>query len=104
MGGKTQKVTNETKVPKYIEDAYKMLVGRGEGIVDTPYDPAMNRGVAGFSPTQTQAFQGIQGMQGVQNPYLGQAQQYAQTGAGSITPENISQYSNPFQSQVIDST
>lgn len=104
MGGKSQKVTNETKVPKYIEDAYKMLVSRGEGIVDTPYDPAMNQSVAGFSPTQTQAFQNIQGMQGVQNPYLQQAQQYAQTGAGSISPENISQYSNPFQSQVIDST
>lgn len=104
MGGKSQKVTNETKVPKFIEDAYKMLVSRGEDIVDTPYNPAMDRSVAGFSPTQTQAFQNIQGMQGVQNPYLSQATNLAGMGAATISPENIAQYSNPFQNQVIDST
>lgn len=104
MGGKSQKTTTETKLPAYIESAYQDLLGRAGGVSQTPYDPATESQVAGFTAPQQQAFQNTQNIQGIQNPYLTQAQQYAQSGASTISGDNIAQYLNPYQSQVIDAT
>lgn len=104
MGGKSQKTTTETKPPAYIEAAYKGLLGRAGEVSQTPYDPATESQVAGFTAPQQQAFQNTQNIQGIQNPYLTQAQQYAQSGASTISGDNIAQYLNPYQSQVIDAT
>lgn len=106
MGKKTQKTTSTqtTRPPQYIEDAYKGLLSRAQGVADTPYSEATERQVAGFTAPQTQAFQNVQNIQGIQNPYIGQAADYANSGASTITADNIGQYLNPYQNQVIDST
>ncbi len=105
-GGKTQKTTSTqtTKPPQYIEDAYKSLIGRAGGVADTPYSADTERQVAGFAAPQNQAFQNVQNIQGLQNPYIGQAMDYANSGASTISADNIAQYSNPYQQQVIDAT
>src|SRR4030095_9656477 len=106
MGGKSQKVTQTSKVelPPWMEAAYQDLVGRAQPLADTPYNPATNRSVAGFSAPQSQAFQNVQNMQGIQSPYINTAANYATTGAAPVSSGEISNYLNPYQSNVIDTT
>jgi hypothetical protein len=60
--------------------------------------------VAGFTPAQLQAMQGIQGSIGYGMPALGQAQGNAQTLAGGIGPQQIQNFMNPFTQSAVQST
>jgi GH24 family phage-related lysozyme (muramidase) len=72
---------------------------------NTPYNPATNVSVAGFTQPQNAAFSQLQGIQGLQSPYLNAATNYANMAAD---PQNIrgmvSQYMNPYEQNVINST
>jgi len=57
--------------------------------------------VAGFNPTQNQAFQQYQNLQGSAQPYYNQAQQDIQSSAQPLTGQQISNYYNPYASAVM---
>lgn len=72
----------------------------------SPYDP--NAVVAPLSATQQAGISNINTINatpgGTAQPYINQAAQYATQGAAPITQQQIQNYSNPYQSSVIDST
>lgn len=104
MGGKTQKVTNTTKLPAYLESAYKSLIPQAQQVAQTPYDPATEQQVAGFAAPQAQAFNQVQNTLGIQSPYINQAAGIATNAAGPISSAAIGNYLNPYQSDVINAT
>jgi hypothetical protein len=70
----------------------------------SPYNPATEKSVAGFTDPQMQAFSQIAGNQGVWQPGVtAGADMVAQAGQG-IGAADISKFYNPFQSDVIDAT
>lgn len=84
--------------------AYQSLLSRAQGVASTPYQAYGGQLVAGFSPDQQQAFQQTQRLQGVAQPYINTAAGYAATGASPVSPGDISNYTNPWQSQVTAAT
>ena len=68
MGKGTQKTTSTYSPPGWVSSAHQNLMGRAENVADTPYNPATERGVAGFAAPQTQAFQQTQQAQGIASP------------------------------------
>lgn len=75
------------------------LINRANTVSNTAYDPSTQQQVAGFTAPQNQAFGAIQG--GLMQPYLDQAGNYAQQGAGAITAQQIADNKNPWDAQVI---
>ena len=53
--------------------AYEQTLANASQIAQTPFEPYQGQMVAGFSPDQLAAFQGVRQMQGVQNPYISQS-------------------------------
>ena len=62
---------NETYTP-YAQQNIMSALGRAENVSNLPFQPYLGQTVAGFSPSQLAAMQGIYGIQGYYEPY-GQA-------------------------------
>lgn len=60
--------------------------------------------LAPMNADQSAAFGTVRGLAGQDSPYLQQAMRYATQGAGTITPEQIAQYYNPYQEAVVRAT
>lgn len=106
MGGKnTQTTTNSTQgyTPAGLSSLQDIL-SRAQQVSQTPYEPYGGQLTAGLSGTQQQGIQNINNAYGTAQPYINTAAGYAQQGAESINPQQIQQYSNPYQQQVIDAT
>lgn len=104
-GAKAKTKSTSTYTPTaQASGAYTAALTGAQTAAQTPYNPATEQQVAGFTPAQTQAFQKIEASQGGFQPLLNQGVQYAQQAAGPITGAQIANYQNPFQSQVIDAT
>jgi hypothetical protein len=94
-GGGGNTTVTQTNIPDWLQDPTKNMVAAGEKIVnDVPYQQYGGDRVAGFSPYQDAAFQGVANMQAPQQydqaQYaLGNAQNFANAGAmdaGSYQP------------------
>lgn len=116
MGGKTNTTKQSVQVPKFLETAYKGLVKGGAKTAAKPLQTYTGSRVAGFSPLQQQGIQQIQDAQGAGIPYLNAASQFfGAAGQGVDTydvfpqvqeynAQNLQQYMDPYQQQVIDAT
>jgi hypothetical protein len=106
MGGKSQttnSTSSQTYTPRGLEQLQQILQ-QAFNVSKTPYQPYKGQLVAGFNPEMFKGIQGINRAATAANPYLQQASQYAQQGAAPISSSQISNYENPFQSDVINST
>jgi hypothetical protein len=107
FSGKQKSTTtqNQTWGPtQYVADAYKGLIGQAQNVAKTPYNPATNTQVAGFTQPQYQGFGAVQANQGTYQPYMDKAGGLADIGSAGITGDQISQFMNPYTSQVIDAS
>jgi hypothetical protein len=89
--------------------AYQSVLGQAQNVGQIPYQPYGGQMVAGFTPDQLAAFQGVRETQGISQPYIqgaqglvGQALSYADP--SRFTAEELSRYYNPYQQNVIDAT
>lgn len=94
-----------TNLPAWLQEYTRALAGQATAAAGEQYQPytsptnaaqygeAANR-IAGFSPMQQQAQQGVQSMQGTHQPYINYA---AQT-----LPQAQQSYMNPYTNQVVD--
>ena len=95
-------VTTQTQ---YVREAPE-IEARKLGLMDTASQLAQTgltiptQQVAGFQPTQTQAFQRQQAGLGTYQPFLGAAAQYAGQTTGAYDPQSYKQFLNPYQDYV----
>jgi len=87
-GGNSTSTVTQTNIPSFLEDPAKQNVAMGQALAgpDAQYQQYAGQRVAGFSPMQEAAFQGVGGMQtpgqfGQANQSLGNAQDIANAGA-----------------------
>ena len=95
-------VTTQTQ---YVREAPE-IEARKLGLMDTASQLAQTgltiptQQVAGFQPTQEQAFQRQQAGLGTYQPFLGAAAQYAGQTTGAYDPQSYKQFLNPYQDYV----
>lgn len=117
QGSALTDLTKQTVMPEWYTNYAMDILSGQQAIANRPYEPAPMPRVAGFTPTQQQAF----GMTGTAatayQPLLGQATDVAQaaanapgalntaqpylTQAGQTSVSNIGSYMNPFNDAVI---
>lgn len=80
-GAPSQQTVTQTTIPEYARPYVERMLGKAEAFADTPYQPYVDEAgnpisrIAGFSPMQQQAFQGIANLGPAQQ--LGTATQMA---------------------------
>jgi hypothetical protein len=102
----TQQVVSSTEVPAYARPYVERMLGKTEALSQTPYQAYGGERLAGFTPMQQQAFQGVanlrpaqqlglgtqfSGLAGLQG--LGAGQQYAQQ---ATSPGAMQAYMSPY--------
>lgn len=102
----TQQVVSSTEVPAYARPYVERMLGKSEALSQTPYQAYGGERIAGFTPMQQQAFQGVAnlkpaqqlgigtqmaGLAGLQG--LGAGQQYAQQ---ATSPGAMQAYMSPY--------
>lgn len=102
----TQQVVSSTEVPAYARPYVERMLGKSEALSQTPYQAYGGERLAGFTPMQQQAFQGVanlqparqlgtatqmSGMAGIQG--LGAGQRYAQQ---ATDPNAMQAYMSPY--------
>ena len=102
----TQQVVSATEVPAYARPYVERMLGKSEALSQTPYQAYGGERLAGFTPMQQQAFQGVanlkpaqqlglgtqfSGLAGLQG--LGAGQQYAQQ---ATSPGAMQAYMSPY--------
>lgn len=100
-GGKQQKSTQTSGYTSNAAPQLQDLIQLATGVSNTAYNPATQQQVAGFDPQQMQAFNATGAQQGAWQPFVNQAQQFAQQGASGIAPGQIQAYQNPYENQVV---
>lgn len=106
MGASQKTKQNQTSTYSPTPEAgalYSNVLDQAQA-AQSAYNPATAKTVAGFTDPQTQAFQNIAANQGMWQPNVNAASANAATGAAGITAGDISQFYNPFQSDVIDAS
>ena len=89
--------------------AYNQTLNMAENLAQNPYTPYTGQMIAGFTPEQMAAFQGVRNMQGYMQPYINagtNAEQaaLAYSNPANYTVQSVGQYYNPYQQSVIQST
>lgn len=79
------------------------LISQAQQTAGTPFQGQALQ-VAPLTANQNAGIAGIASANGIQNPYLAAAQGYAQTGAGPISSNAISNYLNPYTQDVTNAT
>ena len=108
-GGDTSTVTSQQTLDPFIREALQRNVMAAQQVSQLPYQPYSGPRIAGFRPTEQQAFDITQ--QAVANRVgagqLGAATQVAQQ-AAAFGPEqfqqNVTGFMSPYQENVIDAT
>lgn len=106
-GGSKKQTTNSTSTYAPNTTAMGAFTGaldQGQQLADTPFNYGTTQNVAGFNPQQMQSFNQVGQMQGMFAPYIDAASGYTAAGAAPITGQQIQNYQNPYQQQVIDAT
>ena len=108
----TQQVVSSTEVPAYARPYVERMLGKTEALSQTPYQAYGGERLAGFTPMQQQAFQGVanlrpaqqlglgtqfSGLAGLQG--LGAGQQYAQQ---ATSPGAMQAYMSPFTNLALE--
>lgn len=97
-----QQTSNTTSADPQAMGVYRDILARAQQASSTPYQTYQGPQVAGFSGDQTQAFEAVRDAQGIYQPYFDQAETFAQRAGGALTPEQIRNYYNPYQQDVVD--
>ena len=89
--------------------AYRRAISMAENVTSQPFQPYQGQMVAGFTPDQMAAFQGVRNTQGMVQPYINTATNLTQNAVNLADPRNfgentLQQYYNPYQQNVIDAT
>jgi len=113
--GGSKSATSTTSIPKYIEDHHKGIVGLAQQIAAQPYVPYTGDRVAGLTMHQNRASELTQRL-AEENPgldYMRQAHGIAtqvgnyqpqQVRAGSLAGRDLSGYTNPWESHVVQTS
>lgn len=90
--------------PEFYQQGYQDLLTQGKAAAALPYTAYPGQQVAGLSPLQQQALQLTAGNVGAFTPYATAAQTAAQgaLGAAQFSPEQLSQFMNPYTSGVVN--
>lgn len=94
-----QEIT-QTSIPDYAKPYVERMLGKAEALSNAPYQPYREERIAGFTPLQNQAFQGVANLQTA--PQLGGASQIAGMGGlgGLMAGQNYAaQATNPYAMQ-----
>lgn len=98
----TQTSSNSTTALPQFSQAYSDILNQAKGVASTAYNPATNKGVAGFTAPQYQAFDATQANQGVYQPFMQAAG--SSLAQGTLTPEAIQRFISPYTQNVVDAT
>ena len=109
MGSKGSQKTESTSTQKTSADPraealYTDVLARAQAASQTPYQAYQGQLVAGFTPDQLNAMQGVRDVQGAYAPYLQTAAAYGQRAGEYITPSDIQQAMSPYIQDVVGST
>lgn len=130
MGSKTKQTTQQTKLPKYLDKAYKGVVQAGANVAKQPLKQYTGPRQAGFTPDQQTGMGMIRNSQGAALPYYNAASSmYSNVGglpwgktmgntvdtsgvnaaSGAVMPgvdkydaATMEQYMDPYMQQMID--
>lgn len=94
--------TVSPSAPAY--QAYQDLLTRAQGVSNTPYQAYGGEEIAGINSTQQGGIGNISGMADAFQPYGEQAGANIAGGASAVNADDIAQYYDPYQQQVIDAT
>lgn len=102
----SQQTVTQTSIPEYAQPYVERMLGKAEAVSKTPYQAYQGERIAGFTPMQQQAFQGVANLAPAQQ--LGTATQLGGlAGLGSLTagqrfaqtatdPGSMAAYMSPF--------
>lgn len=102
----SNQTVTQTSIPDYAKPYVERMLGKTEALSGTPYQAYGGERIAGFTPLQQQAFQGVQNLQPAQQlgtatqmggiaglQGLGAGQQYAQQ---ATSPGSMQAYMSPY--------
>lgn len=102
----TSQNVSQTSIPDYAKPHVERLLGKAEALVNQPYQSYGGQRIAGFTPLQEQAFQGVANLGPAQQlgpatqmagiaglGSLGAGQQYAQQ---ATNPNAVGAYMSPY--------
>lgn len=98
----TQQATIPAELSPYIKDILAKAQALQEQRMKEGYQPYQGQQIAGFTPEQQQAFQGISGLVGTGAQYYDPAARLAAASARTTTPEMVGQYMSPYMQNVLD--
>lgn len=109
MGSKGSQTTQASSTQTSSADpraaaVYADILQRAEAASQQGYQPYTGQQVAGFSPDQLAAMQGVSGIQGTYQPMLNQAAQYATAAGQPISASQINAAMSPYIQGVINPT
>lgn len=88
----TQTVTSQTSLPDDLMAQYRYLLDEANAVYQgTPYTPYPYARVAGLTPDQLAAMEGVRGAQGIWRPYMDEAAGSAR-GIGSLAMSEAQRY------------
>lgn len=96
----SQQTVTQTSIPEYAKPYVEKMLGKAEALSETPYQAYQGERIAGFTPMQQQAFQGISNLAPAQQ--LGTATQLGGlAGLGGLMAgqQYAQQATNPFAMQ-----
>lgn len=82
--GSANTTTSTSGPPAWVQQDYQQAAGLAGNVAGQPLNQYQGQMVAGFTPYQLQAMQGVEGAQGIANPYINTASQYASSAATPI--------------------
>ena len=107
-GSKKSTTVNTTTFPDWAGDPLKDIVSQATDLMNKPYSPYSGNQLAGLTPDQLQAFDQVRANQGIGAQGISQAQditaQVAQRGLSGFSQDQLNQWMNPYQQNVIDAT
>jgi hypothetical protein len=104
-GGGTKQTQSSTSTYKPTDQAsgvYTDILNRAGTAANTAYNPATEKTVADFTPTQQQAFDAVAANQGAWQPGVTQAGQMVTDAGAPISEQDMARYTNPWQEQVVN--
>ncbi len=107
-GGSPATTTVGSSLPAWLATPYQQQVQQAATLAAKPYNPAFNYQVAGFNPTEQQAFNLTQNIVGQANPYYQQGLnltgQFASQGLNGLNQSAFNSYMNPYIQNVLNTS
>lgn len=83
----TTTVRQEQVLPAWYQQYLQSLLGRTDAVTNEPYQQYEGPRVAGFTPDQLAAFQGVRDLPGTYQPMMDEAGNLFQQGAGAVNTD-----------------